>query len=414
MEFLFDNLETPKVYTISELTRKIKSLLDREIGEVHLTGEVSRPVYHSSGHVYFTIKDASSQIDAACFRNVARRLKFKIEHGQEVLVFGRVSVYEPRGRYQIIVTRIEPKGVGALQLAFEQLKERLAKEGLFDEDRKKEIPFLPRAIGIVTSPTGAAVRDILNIIDRRFPDVRIVIHPVKVQGEGAAEEIAAAIETFNAAEELADVEVLIVGRGGGSIEDLWAFNEERVARAVAASRLPVISAVGHEIDFTITDFVADLRAPTPSAAAELVLPERADLDAGLKKNRRRLALALQNRLKKNKMDVLKIYRSYAFRNPMEPVRGRAQLLDELARRTESATGNLLALRSERLSAAAGRLESLSPLAVLSRGYSVTTPGDGRRAVRDAAELEPGSMIKTRFHKGAAISRVEKVEKNGKE
>ena len=259
----------PHIFTVSEITAAVRGVLEDVFDAVWIEGEISNLRVPASGHNYFILKDGKAQIKCVMFRNYRSGLKFAPEDGDQVLLFGRVSVYEARGEYQVIVETMEPRGLGALQKAFEQLKEKLDKEGLFKDEKKKPIPEFPWKVGIITSETGAAVRDILNIMQRRNPKVSVLLYPVKVQGDGAAEEIAEAIETMN---QRKDVEVLIVGRGGGSIEDLWAFNEEVVARAIYKSKIPVISAVGHEIDFTIADFVADLRAPTPSAAAELAVP----------------------------------------------------------------------------------------------------------------------------------------------
>src|SRR5579862_6676929 len=271
---LFDLAPQRRVWKVSELTESISELLERAFPDVWVEGEVSNCHAAQSGHIYFTLKDARSQIRCVCFRDQARMLKFRPEDGLHVTVRGSLGVYEPRGEYQIYVTVIEPVGAGALQIAFEQLKKKLQDEGLFDAARKRPLPVLPRCIGVVTSPTGAAIRDILRVLKRRFANVHVQIYPVKVQGEGAAAEVAAGLRHFNRAK-FADV--VIVARGGGSLEDLWAFNEEVVARAIADSKIPVISGVGHETDFTIADFVADLRAPTPTAAAELVSPHRDDL-----------------------------------------------------------------------------------------------------------------------------------------
>ena len=266
--------EYKTIWTVSELTQKVKTRLEADFGEVWVEGEISNLRRPSSGHSYFTLKDDKSQIRAVIFRFMGRYLKFEPQDGMLVICRGKMSVYEPRGEYQLILDYMEPKGVGALQLAFEQLKEKLGKEGLFATDHKKPLPYLPRKIGIVTSSTGAAVRDILNVIGRRFPTMSILISPVKVQGEGSAPEIARAIDGLNLMD---DIDVIIVARGGGSLEDLWSFNEECVARAIYRSSIPVVSAVGHEIDFTIADFVADLRAPTPSAAGELVVRDKGEL-----------------------------------------------------------------------------------------------------------------------------------------
>ena len=266
--------ERLRPYTVSELTAELKILLEDVYPAVWLEAEISNLRQPASGHMYFTLKDAGAQIRGVMFRGRNLRLRFQLEDGLAVLVHGTLTIYEPRGEYQIVVESMEPKGVGALQLAFEQLKARLAKEGLFDEARKRAIPLLPRRIGIVTSPTGAALRDILQVLERRFATVDLLIHPVAVQGDQAAPEIEAALDALNLR---GDVEVIILARGGGSLEDLWAFNEERVARAIARSKIPVVSAIGHETDFTIADFVADLRAPTPSAAAEMVIARKGEI-----------------------------------------------------------------------------------------------------------------------------------------
>src|SRR5579871_5543501 len=272
---LFDVTPQRQIFKVSELTERISEMLESAFDDVWVEGEVSNCHAAQSGHIYFTLKDARAQVKCVCFRDQARGLKCRPEDGLHLTVRGSIGVYQPRGEYQIYVSYIEPVGVGALQLAFEQLKKKLAAEGLFDESRKKPLPVLPRCIGLVTSPTGAAVRDILRILKRRFANVHVQIYPVKVQGEGAAKEIAAGLKYFSTAK-FADV--VILARGGGSLEDLWAFNEEIVARAISESRLPVISGVGHETDFTIADFVADLRAPTPSAAAEIVVRSRAEFE----------------------------------------------------------------------------------------------------------------------------------------
>src|SRR5579864_4870217 len=272
---LFDLTPQRRVWKVSELTQQIGNLLEGSFPDVWVEGEVSNYRPAQSGHLYFTLKDAQAQIRCICFRDQLRGIKFRPDNGLQVTVRGSLGIYEPRGEYQIYVSHIEPVGLGALQLAFEQLKKKLQEEGLFEHSRKKPLPVLPRCIGIVTSPTGAAIRDILRVLKRRFPNAHVRLYPVKVQGDGAAKEIAAAVNYFTRAK-FADV--LIVARGGGSLEDLWAFNEEVVARAIFASEIPVITGVGHEADFTIADFVADLRAPTPSAAAELVVSSRQEFE----------------------------------------------------------------------------------------------------------------------------------------
>ncbi len=265
------NNDEKRIYTVSEITRNIRVVLEESFSRVWVEGEVSNYTFHSSGHMYFSIRDNKATLQCAMFRRANKNLKFKLKDGMKVICFGSISVYEIRGNYQLIVEEVEPKGIGALQLQFEQLKEKLRKEGLFDEGHKVPVPYLPIRIGIVTSPTGAAIHDILNVSRRRFSNIEIIINPVKVQGEGAKDEIANAINEFN---KLKNIDVMIIGRGGGSLEDLWPFNEEVVARAIYNSEIPIISAVGHEIDYTISDFVADKRAPTPSAAAELVIPRK--------------------------------------------------------------------------------------------------------------------------------------------
>ena len=265
------NKEEKHIYTVSEITRYMRAIIEDSFPAVWVEGEISNFVLHSSGHMYFSLRDSNAVLKSAMFSRANAKLKFRPKDGMKVICFGKMSLYEPRGDYQLIVEEIEPKGVGALQLQFQELKERLSKEGLFDESHKIPVPHLPTRIGIVTSPTGAAIHDILNVVRRRFANIEIIINPVRVQGEGAKDEIAEAIRDFN---RFGAIDVMIVARGGGSLEDLWAFNEEVVARAIYDSELPVISAVGHEVDYTISDFVADLRAPTPSAAAELSSPER--------------------------------------------------------------------------------------------------------------------------------------------
>jgi exodeoxyribonuclease VII large subunit len=288
------------ILTVTQLTEQIKSLLEGTFPDVWVEGEISNITAPQSGHVYFTLKDRQSQIKAVLFRSSQRHLKFTLQHGMQVICRGRVSVYDPRGEYQVIVEYVEPKGVGAFQKAFEELKGRLEKEGLFDRERKKSLPLLPRRIGIVTSPTGAAIRDILRVIKRRHPKMEILIYPVPVQGADAAPSIVEAIGYFNSEK---NVDVVIVGRGGGSLEDLWAFNEEPVARAIFASRIPVISAVGHETDYTIADFVADLRAPTPSAAAEIVVESEAHLRDSILTLQARLVSAVRQDLDQSMASV---------------------------------------------------------------------------------------------------------------
>jgi exodeoxyribonuclease VII large subunit len=355
-----------QVLTVSDLTRRVKTLLEDQFPDIWVEGEVSNLRVPSSGHMYFTLKDANAQLAAVLFRGVAAKVNFKLKDGLQVIAFGDISVYEKSGQYQIVVRELLPKGLGALQLAFEELKQRLAREGLFDQARKKPLPALPQRIGLVTSPTGAAIRDFLNIIGRRFPNVHIVINPVRVQGEGAAGEIAAAIDQFNLLHDTLPLDVIILTRGGGSLEDLWAFNEEIVARALARSRIPTISAVGHEIDFTISDFVADVRAPTPSAAAELVVKAKQEFLSLLTQNQKRLDKDLRLRVAEARRQFSELASSYVFRRPAEVIRQYQQQVDDLRHRLEQAAGVALDNERARLETATEKFRLLSPQALVQR------------------------------------------------
>ncbi len=436
----------PAPLSVTQLTTLVRNALDQEIGRVLVAGEISNLRAAGSGHLYFTLKDDRSQLRCAMFRSAAQLLVFRPADGQEVIVRGRVSLYPERGELQLYVDALEPQGRGALQLAYEQLKARLAAEGLFDEARKRPLPFFPRRIGIVTALGGAALRDILVILRTRCPALHVVIRPVRVQGPGAGVEIAHAIGDLN---EHGGPEVLIVGRGGGSFEDLWCFNEECVARAIAASRVPVVSAVGHEIDFTIADFVADRRAPTPTAAAEMIVPRLADVRALIERGASGLAAALARRSARERRHVDLLMRR--LRDPRRRVvelraasDGLAQRLDAaLVRRLASARTHVgavahrlamqhpgaraaalatavtdrehrlgmaarraLATARDRLGRAASGLDGLSPLAVLGRGYSLVRRLPERAIVRDAAALAPGDTVEITFATGAARARVE--------
>jgi exodeoxyribonuclease VII large subunit len=411
------------VETIAQLTVRIKRLLEDRIRYVVVKGEISGWKPHPSGHFYFSLKDADAILPCALFRLDAQRLKFRPADGMQVIASGTIEVYVKQGRYQLVVQRMEPEGLGALMLQFEQLKERLAKEGLFDEARKRAIPRFPATIAIVTSPVGAALQDMLRVITSRWPKVRILLYPVRVQGEGAAQEIAAAIGHLNLARP--DVDVLIVGRGGGSIEDLWAFNEEIVARAIHGSRIPVVSAVGHETDFTIADFVADLRAATPTDAAAKVTPVLADVEARLTELKAKLDSGLRNRLNiasqhvddlsgrldsslrtKAQHDRLVLERARArLRSPSELAKRRRDDLAHLERRATLALERLRDASRQKAEAAKAHLEAVSPLAVLQRGYSVTLDEKGR-VVTDPAQVKPGDRLETRVSKGRLKSKVE--------
>jgi exodeoxyribonuclease VII large subunit len=397
-----------KFFTVSEITRGIKTSLEHRFSNIGVLGEISNVRKPGSGHVYLTLKDKNSQLQAVVFRNTASRIKFELKDGMEVISFGSVTVYEPRGQYQLIINKMEPKGIGALQLAFQQLKEKLEKEGLFGHAHKKTIPFIPQKIGIVTSPTGAAIKDILNIIDRRFANVEILIYPVKVQGEGAAQEIAEAITELN---NYSDIDVIITGRGGGSLEDLWAFNEETVARSIYNSRIPVISAVGHEIDITIADLVADKRALTPSEAGELVVPRKDLLIEKIEKFNARLLQALTGKLRLSKEKLVRIANSYAMRQPFDRLNRWQQRLDEFAQRLNLNITHALNTEREKLSGIAGKLESLSPLNVLKRGYTITTRLEDNKSLRCIMDLSKGDKIKTNLSTGSIVSEILSIERS---
>ena len=415
--------DTRKIYKVAELNRLIRMTLEDEIGVVWIEGEVSNLRRPSSGHMYFTLKDEGSQLSAVLFRGNQVGIHFELRDGLKVRVHGAISVYEAAGQYQVVVRKVEEAGKGSLQEAFEALKKKLAEEGLFDASRKKPLPLLPRHVGIVTSPTGAAIRDILQVLNRRFPNLHILLAPVKVQGEGAAQEIAAAIDLLNVR---GGIDVMIIGRGGGSLEDLWCFNEEIVARAIARSAIPVISAVGHEIDFTISDFVADVRAPTPSAAAEIVVGQKEDFEQALSRMAQRLGVALRQSALEARNRLVAAARSYVFQEPMNLVRQFAQRIDGWhVRMRHALTGGAgdcrrglegvemrlahgMELRMK--SAAQGvqrlrvQLQALSPVAVLGRGFSITRTAGGA-IVRQAGDVREGDELRTQVARGEIISKV---------
>jgi exodeoxyribonuclease VII large subunit len=428
---LEDKAESRHIFTVSEIAQNIKSVLQGTFGDVWIEGEVSNFNKHVSGHLYFTLKDEAAVLSAAMFARANKEVKFKLENGLKVICFGKISSYAPYSQYQIIVERIEPKGIGALQLALEQLKLKLEKEGLFAPGHKRPIPYLPSRIGVVTSITGAAIKDILKVLDRRFSDINIVIGPAQVQGDGAKEGIARAINDFNIFNQTLPfeekIEVLIVGRGGGSVEDLWAFNEEMVARAIYNSAIPVISAVGHERDWTISDLVADLRAATPSVAAELVIPRKEDLEekltglaAGLKNSfmgavsecrnsleglSRRLILGMQNSFRLNESELVAAQKKLKLLNPITLLQQHKQRIEDLARQIFVRTQHFMELRYARFGGVAEKLSSLSPLNILSRGYSITFKMPEGSIIKDARAVNTGDIIKTRLHNGDVTSRV---------
>jgi exodeoxyribonuclease VII large subunit len=392
----------PAILTVAALTAQIKRVLEGSFPDVWVVGEVSNLTNARSGHVYLTLKDGAAEINAVIWRGVAGRIRFDLADGQEIVAHGTVAVYERRGRYQIIIKSLRPKGIGALQLAFQQLKEKLEAEGLFAPDRKRPLPLLPRTIGIVTSATGAAIHDMLTMILARMPNAHVLLHPVAVQGDAAAPQIAGAIRDLNLR---GGIDVLIIGRGGGSLEDLWPFNEEIVARAVAASQIPVISAVGHEVDVSISDLVADRRALTPTNAGEIVVPSRDQLHERLDNAARRLGRSLFAAVERGRARLDGIARSYALRAPMERIRQHHQRLDETERRSERAARIDLARRRERLDALGQRLESLGPTNVLRRGYSITTrTGDGG-LVSSPDDAPAGTKLRTLLRDGELHSTV---------
>lgn len=438
--------------TVSELTRRLQGLLETEFVDVWVEGEVSNVKRAASGHMYFSLKDAGAQIRAVVWKTDARLLRFKPRDGMQVLARGSLRVYPPHGEYQVSVQMLEPLGKGSLAQAFEELKEKLEKEGLFAPGRKRPLPLLPRRIGVVTSPTGAVIRDILRVLHERYPTLEVLVYPVRVQGEGAAGEIARAISALN---RLGGLDVVILARGGGSLEDLWAFNEESVARAIAASRIPTLSAVGHETDVTIADFVADVRAATPSAAAERVVPPREELQARVDAAGNRLGAALRLRLARTRARVEAAAAHRVFAAEQGRLHVRAQRVDELVRRGERALvrrletsreragrkrerlevlrwDRQLAARRERvarrverlngllrgrvdqrrarLAGMAGRLEGLSPVAVLGRGYALFWDEATGVLLRDAGETELGHVLRVRLHKGTVRATVESKER----
>lgn len=395
------------ILTVFQLTTQIKGLLEGTFPDVWVEGEISNLSIPQSGHAYFTLKDEHSQVRAILFKSSQRFLKFTLQHGMKVICRGRVGVYEPRGEYQLILEYIEPRGMGALQLAFEQLKAKLEKEGLFDLDRKKPLPLFPRRIGIITSPTGAAIRDMLRVIERRHPNMQILLYPVPVQGVDAAPQIAQAVRYFSRER---NVDVVILGRGGGSLEDLWPFNEETLARAIFASNIPVISAVGHETDYTIADFVADLRAPTPSAAAEVVVESEERFRESIRALEMRLTRSVKQMLERIRASL----REYArlLGDPRRMLGQYAQRVDELTGRL--ATGLSHALRRDRahLASLSAGLDHLNPLGILSRGYSITRKLPSGIILKNASEAVPGDLLSTRLHNGDVLSRVEEEPNTG--
>lgn len=441
-ENLFDRasgtLKGKRVFTVSEITRDIKLILENTFNEVWVEGEISGIRQIPSGTVFFTLKDSGSLLKCVIFSSFVRGVKFELKDGIKIVCFGRIGVYEKDGQYQLYTEKIEAKGLGSLQLALEQLKEKLEKEGLFAPAHKRPIPYLPGRIGIVTSLQGAAIKDMLKVMDRRFADVNVIINPAQVQGEAAKGDIARAINEFNSFNDdlppQEKIEVLIVGRGGGSIEDLWAFNEEVVARAIYNSRIPVISAVGHERDFTIADLVADLRAATPSVAAELVLPEKEALEEKTRQLSQRLKLfiselivnseeELDRLLRRISLGIFNLFKldfgrfqsaekKLALLSPLVGIQQHISRLNDLTRQLSIGAGHFTQLKNSRLVTLAEKLSSLSPLNILGRGYSITFKMPQREVIKDPQAIKAGDTIMTRMSKAEILSKVTEVDRNG--
>ncbi|MBN1541147.1 exodeoxyribonuclease VII large subunit [candidate division KSB1 bacterium] len=398
---LFDDQEF-QVYTVSEITRDIKTTLETCLPTLWIEGEISNFVHHRSGHLYFSLKDADAQIACVVWRTRASALRFIPADGMKILALGNIRVYEKRGTYQLDCLRLVSAGVGELQLAFERLKDRLYREGLFDPQHKKPLPVFPQQIGIVTSATGAAIRDIVQVLRRRFPGIGIVLRPTLVQGEGAAADLVAAIGEFN---QFGGVDVIIVGRGGGSLEDLWSFNEEIVARAIYDSKLPIVSAVGHEIDFTISDFVADLRAPTPSAAAELVVPDRREWLERLSSLRRRLLRQVEHSHLIAVQKIERIRDSYAFRQPQERLRQLEQHIDDLYDQIFRSMQRRLVGARQCLQAHRQRLQDIHPRTILQRGYCLVWHQGRQEFALSARALQPGDDVHLSFSDADTAARI---------
>ena len=400
-------MQNTLVLSVSQLNRYIKMNFDADenLANIFISGEISNFTNHyRTGHLYFTLKDDSAAVRAVMFNSSAKRLKFMPEDGMKVIARGRVSVYEASGQYQLYVDDMQPDGVGALNLAYEQLKEKLQKEGLFSEHQKKPLPPYPEKVGVITSPTGAAVRDIINVLGRRFPYAEIVFCPVLVQGEGAHLQLTDAVNLFNS-ERAADV--IIIGRGGGSIEDLWEFNDEGLARAVYNSEIPVISAVGHETDFTICDFVADMRAPTPSAAAELAVPDANELQYALSALKNRMFLNVSSGIADRRSRLEYLTSNGALKSPDEMLSNRSQRLDTAFSKMLSSYENRIGGKKVEFISAATALSKLDPMSVLMRGFAFVSDKSGKNVYSSQA-LAKGDKINVRFHDGSAVCEVKEI------
>jgi exodeoxyribonuclease VII large subunit len=400
------SLELNNTFSVSQLTGHIQHTLEQGFTSVWVKGEISNLTRHSSGHWYFSLKDSGAQLGSVMFKRQNESVRFEPAHGMEITAHGRISVYPPQGRYQLVVDQMLAAGQGDLHLAFENLKKKLQAEGLFEGGLKQKLPRYPSKIGIVTSPTGAAIRDMINILSRRFPLADIQLLPVKVQGEGAASDIANAIKVFN---RMNECQVLLVGRGGGSLEDLWAFNEEIVARAIAASAIPVISAVGHETDTTISDFVADHRAPTPSAAAELVVPDKVELIRWFAQIEQSLHTNIRNRIDRYEQRLNSTSKSYALKRPQLMIEQSVQKLDHFADRSIRSTQDKISRLTARLDNLAVSIETLNPLAILEKGYAVVSDPQGK-LIRSIDQVCNGTELRMRLKDGEISSTVSDIKK----
>ncbi len=388
-------MEQKIVFTVTQLNNAIRFILEESFSDIWIEGEISNFIHHGSGHMYFSLKDELSQVKGVMFRNANQFLRFRPENGLKVVLRGKVSTYPPRGDYQVIGEYMEPLGIGSLQLAYEQLREKLEKEGLFDAARKKTVPLFPLKVGIVTSPTGAVIQDMIRILSRRNDKVSILLYPAKVQGDGSVRELVSGLRYLDGRE---DVEVIILGRGGGSMEDLWAFNDEKLVRAIAAAKKPVISAVGHETDFTLADFAADLRAPTPSAAAELACISRMAFDERMASNLKHLYNGLQYKLSEEKHRLQQLTYSRGFTLMELKVRDFQQMVDDFDNRVKNQMKNGQNAILQRFGLMAGRLDNLSPLKVLDRGYAVCYDSEGK-PIRSSEGKRPGERVRLRLHEG---------------
>jgi exodeoxyribonuclease VII large subunit len=398
--------ETIPVLTVSAVTFALKEVVEATFPHLWVCGEISNLMRAGSGHIYFTLKDEAAQLKAVMWRTAAQRMRFDLRDGMEVIVAGGIQVYEARGQHQIVVEQLQPKGIGPLELAFRKLQQKLAEEGLFEVERKRPLPRFPKRIALITSPSGAAVRDMIQVITRRWPKANIILVPVAVQGDQAAGQIAAALRKVHT---IPDVDVVICGRGGGSLEDLWAFNEEVVARAIHACKIPVVSAVGHEVDVTIADLVADRRALTPSEAAELVVPLESDVRLELDQVRQRLVNSLKQQTQRARLRLDSVASRRCFSRPLERIQEQSHRLDDLESRLKRGMKQVVESSKQKLQAFASSLNALSPLAVLDRGYSLTKRISDGELIRDASTISVGDQISTLLAQGSIISEVRAIE-----